>query len=848
MQKRTTFVLSLLLSMTAQGLLQPLLFSQEQAIAPSRELSLNRTWGEQAFAGTPTAAVPANRLVLVHESTPGDTKKDRSSTGGVIVLGTKTYSGGLGVSPQSVLRVELTKPAMRFKADIGVDQSNDSMNSSVRFIVEAGGKKSFVSDFMRSSAGARSIDVPLDGAQVFDLIVEAGPDNKGAGVADWADASVFLQDGSQLRLDELADHWEAQTDLPFSFTLGGRSSRDFLREWKRDVQVEQIDEKRIRRTVTLQDPNTGLEVRAVATIYTDTPGVDWTLYLSNHGTKDTPILEKLNALDVTVNPGVGTTPVLHRLRGSTAAVDDWQPYEDSLKPEQRIEFAPTNGKSSEGVSPYFTLQYGGGGVITAVGWSGGWSAATEWQKDGKLHLQASLQNLHLRLHPGESIRSPRILQLYWFGNDPFRAYNLFRGTMLSHIVPRIDGATVVPPIAHLSTSFYEVNESTEKSVLSHLESIKGLGFEVFWLDAYWTKGGFPEGMGNYGFPIRRVEPADRFPNGLRPISDAAHREGMKFLVWFEPERVYRDTYLSREHPEWVMTLNKADSGLYNLGLPEAREYMTKYLIAAIKAYGIDCLRIDFNISPGPYWKQLDAKDPDRAGLAEIRYIEGLYTMWDDIRKEFPRLFIDDCASGGRRIDLETSSRSISLWRTDGTIEPLIKLDFNQAALQNQVMTAGLSRYVPFSTSGEMGATPYLFRSGFNAGISFGDDVRSATYPRDLLKQGIEEGKRIRKYFFGNFYPLNEVTTSPEDWCVLQYHRSAEHDGMLLAFRRQLSPYDSYNSVLNEIEPEAQYDVTFYPTYSPAKSAIMAGTELQHLKLEIPDSPGSLLIEYKKIRQ
>ena len=79
-----------------------------------------------------------------------------------------------------------------------------------------------------------------------------------------------------------------------------------------------------------------------------------------------------------------------------------------------------------------------------------------------------------------------------------------------------------------------------------------------------------------------MEPADRFPNGLRPISDAAHREGMKFLVWFEPERVYRDTYLSKEHPEWVMTLNKADSGLYNLGLPEAREYMTKYLIAAIQ--------------------------------------------------------------------------------------------------------------------------------------------------------------------------------------------------------------------------------------------------------------------------
>jgi alpha-galactosidase len=761
-------------------------------------------------------------------------------------IGEKTYSSGIGVNAESKLRVELTKPAARLRAVIGVDQNNDSMNSSVRFVVETGGKKIFASEFMRSSAGARNIDIPLDGAQTFDLIVDAGPDNRGPGQADWADATVLLGDGSQVQLDELADRWNVASDLPFSFSLGGQSSRAFLPQWKQDVHTEQLDGNRLQRTVTLQDPKTGLELKVVVTIYTDTPGVDWTLYLSNHGTKDTPVIEDLNALDVTLNPGVGTAPVLYRLRGSLAQANDWQPYEDSLKPGREIEFAPTNGKSSEGVSPYFTLQYGGGGVITAVGWSGGWRAATEWQKDGKLRLQAGLQSLHLRLHPGESIRSPRILQLYWFGNNTPRAYNLFRETMLSHIVPRVDGAIVVPPIAHLSTSFYETNESTEKSVLSHLESIRGLGFEVFWLDAYWTKGGFPQGMGNYGFPIERVEPSDRFPNGLKPISDAAHRDGMKFLVWFEPERVYRGTHLAKEHPEWVITLDNAESGLYNLGVPEAREYMTKYLIAAIQAYGIDCLRIDFNIDPAPYWRQLDAKDPDRAGLAQIRYIEGLYRMWDDIHKAFPRLFIDDCASGGRRIDLETSSRSISLWRTDGTIEPLIEEDFNQAALQNQVMTAGLSRYVPFSTSGEMGATPYLFRSGFNAGISFGEDVRSSTYPRDQLKQGIEEGKRIRKYFFGNFYPLNEVTTSPEDWCVLQYHRSAEQDGMLLVFRRQLSPYDSYNSVLHEIEPKAQYDVTFYPTYSAAKSATMAGAELQHLKLEIPDSPGSLLIEYKKI--
>jgi alpha-galactosidase len=162
------------------------------------------------------------------------------------------------------------------------------------------------------------------------------------------------------------------------------------------------------------------------------------------------------------------------------------------------------------------------------------------------------------------------------------------------------------------------------------------------------------------------------------------------------------------------------------------------------------------------------------------------------------------------------------------------------------MTAGLNRYVPFSTSGQMGATPYLFRSGFNAGTSFAEDTRPSSYPKDLLKQGIAEGKRIRKYFFGNFYPLNEVTTSPEDWSVMQYHRVSEQDGMVLAFRRHLSPYDNYTAALNEIVPEAQYEVSSYAGYGPPKIVTMAGSELRHLKLEISDVPGSVLIEYKKL--
>ncbi len=72
-------------------------------------------------------------------------------------------------------------------------------------------------------------------------------------------------------------------------------------------------------------------------------------------------------------------------------------------------------------------------------------------------------------------------------------------------------------------------------------------------------------------------------------------------------------------------------------------------------------------------------------MTEIRYIEGLYTFWDELRLRHPNLIIDNCASGGRRIDLETVSRSVALWRSDYRyFEPN----------GQQCHTYGLSFYLP----------------------------------------------------------------------------------------------------------------------------------------------------------
>lgn len=834
------------------------------AVLPARagDVARNCEWAERAFSAGEAEPPASGWLELVHEDGPGDTKVGLCAFGTPLRLGEKTHARGIGVNSRSVLRVTLPRPAARFLAEIGLDRNVDGTPASATMHVRVGGKDAFATPVLRPDGRAIPIEVPLGGATSFELAVEDGGDGRGWDQADWADARVELEDGGELWLDDLARSSSVLPGLPFSFVCGGRASSEFLGRWKREVTEELVSDgdgardgardgapggRRRVRTLALSDPETGLEVRAVVTIYLEAPGADWTLSFANRGAVDAPIIERVQALDVRVRPGLGALPVLRRLKGSTCAPDDWLPIEEPLPSGKRVEFGAANGRSSA-ESPFFHLDWGGGEVVTAVGWSGQWRASVERDARGELRVQAGMEHLRLRLRPGESIRSPRILQVYGPGGDPDRATNAFRETLLRYVLPRVRGRVVTPPIAHLSTSFYELNSTTEAHVLEHLESVRGLGFEVFWLDAYWTRGGFPAGMGNYGFPLERVEPRDRFPRGLAPVGRAVRAAGLGFLLWFEPERVHPGTELAREHPDWVVSPAGDGSGLYDLGNPEAREYMTRYLSAAIDAYGLDWLRIDFNIDPLPFWRHRDAQDPERTGVAEIRYVEGLYRMWDDLRRAHPGLAIDNCASGGRRIDLETCSRAIPLWRSDNTCDmsgsrPETIL---AAAIKNQLMSAGLNRYLPFSTVGQMGSTPYLFRSGFNGGIAFAEDCRPAEYPRGELAEAIAEAKRLRKYWFGDFYVLSDASLDPAAWCVLQHHRPAEGDGVVVAFRRHRSPYASYDCEVRGIDPDAAYEVTEASTYRPGEPVALRGEALRRYRARIDGAPGSLVIEYRKL--
>lgn len=643
-------------------------------------------------------------------------------------------------------------------------------------------------------------------------------------------------------------------DIPFSFIYDGKPSSDLLPNWQQSRVRTVPSPGKQRETVTFTDPATGLEVTCETTTFNDFSAVDWVVYLRNKGSTDTPIIESIRAMDLHI---IAPSPApvegeitFHHSHGSTCTATDFLPIDDLLAPNSEFDLAPVDGRSSDTTLPFLNLEWPGGGVVGAVGWSGQWAMSVRRDAGSGVTLQAGQQTTHLRLHPGETIRTPRILLSAWRASDPIQGNNRFRRLLLAHYLPKVNGEVVVPPVTQNTWFTYTGNGVNEENQLEMIRTAAAVGVECYWLDAGWFEGGWPNGAGSW------VPRTDAFPHGLKALADAAHAKGMKFVLWFEPERVCPGTRIATEHPDWVMHVLPGDetpsgqdwpgdekpSGqdlnenrLFSLGNPEARRWMTDMLSKCIEDWGVGIYRQDFNIFGAKYfWKAADA--PDRQGMAENQHIQGLYAMWDDLLKRHPGLVIDNCASGGRRIDLELLSRSIPLWRSD------TQCVGRPMPIQDQVQTAGLSLYVPLHSASVWTFDPYEWRSVATTGANLCMDHRSPNFDKAGAKRAISEVKELRQLWLGDYYPLAGINADEAQWCGWQFDRPDLGRGFAMYFRRPKSRCITLESGLRGLDQEAVYEVTFADRKT---MKTMTGREFATMPVTVRKAPGSVLITYKK---
>ena len=499
-----------------------------------------------------------------------------------------------------------------------------------------------------SRRGRRSGDGRTRRRADFFLSVSDAGDGISSDQGVWGEATVTLMDGTELRLSDLPLRdalvcERSNATPPFSFLYDGQTSDTLLPTWKFQEEKDTSDPKKTKRVRTYTDPKTGLMVRNTVVEYADYPTVEWTLDFQNTGDQDTPIIGGIQSLDTSFVHSTDGELSLHSIKGDSCTADSYQPFTESMPAGFSKRMASQGGRPTNGSFPYWNIATGDGGYLAVLGWPGQWSAQFERDATKVLRIHAGQELTHFKLHPGEEVRSP-LAVLQFYKGDWIRGQNLWRRWMVAHNLPR-PGGKLVP--THYAACFGTDLVPTAADELAVIDGFQREGIQLdYWiLDSGWFsgRGNWFENTGSWEVDTQR------FPKGVREVSDRSHAHGMDFVLWFEPERAWSGTWLALQHPEWI--LGGADGGLVNLGNREAWKWVVERIDSLINSEGVDVYRQDFNIDPLGFWRGADTDD--RQGISEIAHVDGYLKFWRELLRRHPKLWIDSCASGGRRNDLET---------------------------------------------------------------------------------------------------------------------------------------------------------------------------------------------------
>jgi alpha-galactosidase len=350
-----------------------------------------------------------------------------------------------------------------------------------------------------------------------------------------------------------------------------------------------------------------------------------------------------------------------------------------------------------------------------------------------------------------------------------------------------------------------------------------MGLEAFVIDAGWYEGSPAIADFSFGLGTWRENRA-KFPSGLAAFSEYVHSKGMKFGLWVEPERVDMD-YVLKQHEiplEWLapgadqpreLPEGAAWTAQVCLGNPQAREWIKGWLSRLIRDYQIDWLKWDNNI-----WMSCD--QPDLPGRRNYDHIKGLYEILDYLRAEFPTLIIENCASGGNRMDYALMRRTDIAWLSDET-DPSYRVRYHVFGASYVFPPEYLNSFIV-----ESWFEPLEIAQNDNAilrgwlrsrmlgavGVSvttlgWSDEFRNAVAleiqryksVRDIMAQG----RQYRLLPQSDLsLPLLEPPTEPD---AIEFFDAASQRGAVFLFRGTV-PWTERRVVLRGLSPNQVYDI------------------------------------------
>ncbi|KAF0095896.1 MAG: alpha-galactosidase [Puniceicoccaceae bacterium 5H] len=296
------------------------------------------------------------------------------------------------------------------------------------------------------------------------------------------------------------------------------------------------------------------------------------------------------------------------------------------------------------------------------------------------------------------------------------------------------------------------------------------------IDAGWYKldgGSWSTGHGDWQ-PNARL-----FPTGIEGTAAAIRARGLIPGLWFEMETVgetseayHRQTDLLLHRDGVPVTVR--GRRFWDLTNPAAVDYLTTHVIDLLERGGFGYLKVDYNETIG-----LGSTHPDSLGEGLRQHIEGVHRFFERIRARLPDLVIENCSSGGHRLEPSMIGRTAMSSFSDAheLVEiPLIAANLHALMLPRQsqiwavLHAADSQRRLVYSL-----AATFLGRMCLSGEIDRLDDAQWRTVLAAQALYGeaapvIRAGKSVRYGQWGSSwrYPTGwqAVVRHGEDNCVL----------------------------------------------------------------------------------
>lgn len=464
--------------------------------------------------------------------------------------------------------------------------------------------------------------------------------------------------------------------------LGARGSALFVESVGPVVQSNQLEMQ-----VRLRQSEGPLRVVRHYAVYPHVPIVEvWTSFESD--APEPAAVMNLNAFDLALP--VGEVHWVNGLEGSPAEGGPFDLRSRLLTDGESVNLGGPIVSSASHV-PYFTVEQSDVTFVAGLAWSGGWSAVIE-RNGAQIRATMGLPDMSAWVTSATPVNGPHAL---------IGAAHTAPGADTAALAAALRagrGGRAYPSLSAFNTWFVYGARIDQNLIRHSMFYAERADIELYQVDAGWYPQSNPESIFDFtnGLGSWKVDQT-RFPDGLGSLGDYSRVHGMKFGVWVEPERVALSTVnqpgLAQErflattdgayHPG--VANQDAKDGQICLGDAAAREWLWEKLVHFIDDVRPDYLKWDYN-------RFMICNRPGHGHPTDggnFAHVQGLYDLFARLHAQYPRLIIENCSGGGRRLDFAMARLTDTGWMDDQT-SPSRRVRNN---------LEGLSRVFP---------APYLF--------------------------------------------------------------------------------------------------------------------------------------------